>query len=119
MGVEGWVEVSPTEWKHVAIGNERLLKPQNVKVGKSNTPKGREGSGELGRASVSPGERNAVDEFRQRNTGASVLFVCVDDELAAVLALAGGYSFISDVRIFVELCYVVHFCTTQVKLKFL
>lgn len=70
IGLEGWVEVEE-DWKFVCVGNEKLLKSQG------------------GKARVSAKEQEKLDAFIGRNTGAVILYICVDDVLELVLSLAG------------------------------
>jgi hypothetical protein len=70
VGVEGWV-MGGGDWRHVAVGNERLLKSNG------------------GRARPSKRVMKEVENFLSRCNGMVVLYITVDDRLEKMIALAG------------------------------
>ena len=72
-GLEGWVEqgVSSSDWRHVAIGNERLLQSGG------------------GKATVDSAMLNEIKDFETKYRNSSIVYICVDDQLSAILALSG------------------------------
>ena len=72
-GLEGWVEqgTSSSDWRHVAIGNERLLKSGG------------------GKAMVDSAMLSEIKDFEAKFRNSSIVYICVDDQLSAILALSG------------------------------
>lgn len=70
VGMQGWVEVGD-DWMHIAVGNERLLKSHGGKVRPSKAM------------------QKEIDAFVARFPGEMVLFVVIEDEIKAIMALAG------------------------------
>lgn len=69
VGMEGWVEVED-DWKHLAIGNERLLRANGGKVRPSTS------------------HQKLIDDFTNRHACQVILYVALDDELMLLIALA-------------------------------
>jgi hypothetical protein len=70
VGIEGWVK-GGDDWRHVSIGNERLLKSNG------------------GRARPSKQAMKEVDKFLIKCSGMMILYITVDDKLEKIIALAG------------------------------
>jgi len=74
VGLEGWIAIDKEEddWRHCAVGNEKLFRQNG------------------GKCILAPTTVQIVEEFclRYENTGASILFVSVDDRLRLLLAMA-------------------------------
>ena len=68
VGVEGWVSVD-NDWKHVIVGNERILKENGGKV------------------IIAESHKIQIREFSKKNIGATIVMVAVDDQLDLVMAL--------------------------------
>jgi len=68
VGIEGWCQVED-DWKHVIVGNERILKDNGGKV------------------IISESVKNNIREFAEKNVGATIVMVAVDDQLDLLLAL--------------------------------
>jgi hypothetical protein len=73
VGMQGWVEVEADEWKHIAVGNERLFKPHGGKIRPSKKM------------------QSVMDEFAATHTGGVILYVTVEDEVKCLMALSGPY----------------------------
>ena len=69
VGLQGWVQVDD-DWKHVAVGNERLLKSNK------------------GRVRLSKTQESKVLAFERKNENSVILYVAVDDALERVIALS-------------------------------
>jgi Cd2+/Zn2+-exporting ATPase len=69
VGLEGWVEVED-DWKHLAVGNERLLRAHGGKVKPSTVI------------------QKKVDDFVNRHAAQVILYVALDDELVLLISLA-------------------------------
>ena len=70
VGVSGWVEAEEYNWKHVIIGNERVLKKNG------------------GRVRVSLRQEMLMNDFMNISEGKVVLIVAVDDELEIMISLS-------------------------------
>lgn len=95
-GVEGWVESTSTatpsftnptagaaRWHHVIVGNERLLR-------NGGSVDGSVGGGGGGACVVEESDKALVEQFKATHgVHSSLIFVCVDNRLSAVLALSG------------------------------
>ena len=95
--MEGWVESTATNltdtptdstvaarWHHVIVGNERLL---------TTGVSGMGGGGGGGTCVVEESDKVLVEQFKATHgVHSSLIFVCVDNRLAAVLALSGKMS---------------------------
>jgi hypothetical protein len=73
LGVEGWVAVND-DWLCVSVGNERLLRSFG------------------GRITLSEADQMTVRIFTETNVGATIVYICVEDDLAMILSLCGKYS---------------------------
>lgn len=69
IGMQGWVQVED-DWKHLAVGNERLLKSNK------------------GRVRLSKTQAAKVLAFERKHSNAVILYVAVDDALERVVALS-------------------------------
>lgn len=71
--MQGWVQINSDEdeWKHLAVGNERLLKAHGGKIKPSKKM------------------QTTIDEFHSHNKGGVILYVVVEDEIKCLLALSG------------------------------
>jgi cation transport ATPase len=69
VGMQGWVAVED-DWKHVAVGNERLLKSNK------------------GRVRLSKTQQTKVLAFERKHNNAVILYVAVDDVLERIIALS-------------------------------
>lgn len=69
VGVQGWVAVDD-DWKHVAVGNERLLKANK------------------GRVRLSKTQQAKVLAFERKHNNSVILYVAVDDGLERIIALS-------------------------------
>ena len=67
--MQGWVQVED-DWKHVAVGNERLFKSNK------------------GRVRVSKTQEAKLLVFERKNECSVILYVAVDDCLERVIALS-------------------------------
>ena len=74
IGMQGWVQVEEDEWKHIAVGNERLLKAHGGKIRPSKKMQA------------------TIDEFGSKKGGV-VLFVVIEDEIKCLMSLSGSLSF--------------------------
>jgi len=76
VGVEGWVAVDEEEsdWKHCAVGNEKLLKSNG------------------GKCILSKTGANIYESFvaKYSNTGTSILICSIDDSIRLLIALSGS-----------------------------
>ncbi len=70
VGLEGWVEVEEHDWRHIFVGNERLLKDFGGKL-----------------AIHDKDHKRQIHEFMERSHGKSILLVVIDDEVNCLLAL--------------------------------
>jgi anthranilate/para-aminobenzoate synthase component II len=70
VGMQGWVEVED-DWKHICVGNERLLKAHGGKIRPSRAM------------------QSKIDEFLSHHVGDMVLYVVIEDSIKAILSLAG------------------------------
>lgn len=71
IGLEGWVEVAEEgDWKHVMIGNERMLRSHGGKV------------------QMTVEQERDVVQFIMTNAGRTVIFIAIDDELAYAMSLS-------------------------------
>ena len=68
IGIEGWVQVED-DWKHVIVGNEKILKENG------------------GRVLVSNSDKEKICEFSEKNSTATILMIAVDDQLDLIMAL--------------------------------
>ena len=90
VGLNGWVKVSDSDWVHVAIGNERLIK------GGIKSPKfALETTG--GKCRLKKGQEQQVIALAEKWPVSSIVFVTVDDELALCYSLGGEHEFIKDI----------------------
>lgn len=70
--MQGWVKVDDDdEWKHISVGNERLLKAFGGKIRPSKKLQA------------------VIDNFTARNHGGVILYVALEDEIKSLLALSG------------------------------
>lgn len=69
--MQGWVEVGD-DWKHIAVGNERLLKAHGGKLHPSKKM------------------QLAIDEFLNSHEGEVILYVAIEDEIKGLLSLSGN-----------------------------
>ena len=97
--MEGWVESTSTanltdiptdpaaaRWHHVIVGNERLLNYGGSVDGSAVGGRG-------GTCAVEESDKVLVEQFKATHgVHSSLIFVCVDNRLAAVLALSGMIS---------------------------
>ncbi len=74
IGLQGWVKVND-DWKHIAVGNERLLKVHGGKLRPSK------------RMQV------AIDEFCVSHKQEVILYVVIEDEIKCLLSLSGSSYF--------------------------
>ncbi len=70
VGMQGWVEVGD-DWKHISVGNERLLKAHGGKLRPSKAIQAK------------------IDEFHLARKGELILFIAIEDEIKAMLSLSG------------------------------
>jgi hypothetical protein len=70
VGMQGWVAVGD-DWKHIVVGNERILKAHGGKLRPSKAL------------------QSKIDEFLESRKGELILFISIDDELKALLSLSG------------------------------
>lgn len=75
--MQGWVQVEEDEWKHIAVGNERLFKTYGGKIRPSKKM------------------QSVIDDFAAAHTGGVILYVTVDDTVKSLLSLSGSFSFLS------------------------
>ena len=73
--MQGWV-AHDDDWKHVAVGNERLLKAHGGKVRPSKAM------------------QSEIEAFKGKHVGQMLLFVVVEDDIKIVLALSGIQSWL-------------------------
>jgi P-type E1-E2 ATPase len=69
LGLEGWVEVED-DWKHVFVGNEKLLIQNGGKI------------------RLSDQDNNKYNDFCSNSCGAVIVLIVIDDELELLLALS-------------------------------
>jgi hypothetical protein len=69
--MQGWVEVEEDEWKHIAVGNERLFKAHGGKIRPSKKMQG------------------AINDFVATHTGGVILYVTLEDEVKCLISLSG------------------------------
>jgi hypothetical protein len=70
VGMQGWVAVGE-DWKPISVGNERLLKAHGGKIRPSKALQAK------------------IDQFEEARRGELILFVCIDDEIKALMSLSG------------------------------
>ena len=70
VGMQGWVAVDD-DWQHVLVGNERLLKVHGGKIRPSKAV------------------QSKIDQFHESRKGELILYICIDDEIKALLSLSG------------------------------
>lgn len=92
VGMQGWVEVGD-DWMHIAVGNERLLKSHGGKVRPSKAM------------------QKEIDAFVARFPGEMVLFVVIEDEIKAIMALADQIR--TDAELLVQRMMRMHFSITM------
>ena len=68
IGIEGWVQVDD-DWKHVLVGNEKILKDN------------------CGKVIISNSDKEKIREFSDKNSTATIVMVAVDDQLDLIMAL--------------------------------
>lgn len=71
VGLEGWVEVEEHDWRHICVGNERLLKEFGGKVSIPDKK-----------------HQKQVQDFISQAHGKSVLLIVIDDEINCLLSLS-------------------------------
>lgn len=74
--MQGWVAVDD-DWQHVEVGNERLLKVHGGKIRPSKAV------------------QSKIDQFHESRKGELILYICIDDEIKALLSLSGTRSLTS------------------------
>jgi cation transport ATPase len=70
VGLQGWVEIED-DWKHIIVGNERLLKTHGGKLRPSKKM------------------QIAIDEFYASHKQEVILYVVIEDEIKCLLSLSG------------------------------
>ncbi len=70
VGMQGWVEVGD-DWKHISVGNERLLKAHGGKIRPSKSI------------------QSKIDGFHAARKGELILLIVIEDEIKAMLSLSG------------------------------
>lgn len=68
--MQGWVFVNE-DWKHISVGNERLLKSNGGKINPSKKC------------------QEIIEKFQIQRKGELILFICIEDELKALMSLSG------------------------------
>eukprot|EP00604_Paraphysomonas_vestita_P004310 CAMPEP_0174825430 /NCGR_PEP_ID=MMETSP1107-20130205/42737_1 /TAXON_ID=36770 /ORGANISM="Paraphysomonas vestita, Strain GFlagA" /LENGTH=618 /DNA_ID=CAMNT_0016057007 /DNA_START=354 /DNA_END=2210 /DNA_ORIENTATION=+ len=69
VGMQGWVAVED-DWKHISVGNERLLKSNGGKIKPSKKV------------------QEMIDKFQTDRKGELILFICIEDEVRALMSLS-------------------------------
>ena len=72
VGLDGWVEVQ-NDWKHIAVGNERLLKAHGGKLRPNKK------------------QQALIDEYMAQNADKLTLLVVIDDNVDMIISLSGMY----------------------------
>lgn len=70
--MQGWVQVDD-DWKHIAVGNERLLKIHGGKIKPSKKM------------------QLVIDEFFNQHEGEIILCIAIEDEIKGLISLSGKF----------------------------